>query len=36
MDKTLPVRDKGAVADKEVEATGIGKEMVFCTPVVDA
>ena len=34
--KTLPVRSSGAVADKEVEATGIGKVIVFCTPLVEA
>ncbi len=28
--KTLPVRFRGAVADKEVEATGIGNEIAFC------
>ena len=35
-DKIFPARESGLWADKEVEATGIGKEIVFWTPVVEA
>jgi len=35
-DKIFPARESGLWADKEVEATGIGKVIVFCTPLVEA